>query len=113
MILCINKAHLLRNNSTFSAVFNITTFSFQNADPDFNQLYTIIKASEYFEIIHLIILALILMRKKVKVNMQTFKHWAVLPVAYFGRILMSKVIHSLDRFMSYDVINCHSKHQSA
>ena len=45
MILPINKGHLLRNNSTFSAVFIITRFSFQNADPDFNQAYTSFRTS--------------------------------------------------------------------
>lgn len=89
----------------------ITPFSFQNADPDFNQSYTIIKTSNYDEITHLTIGALILMSKKVKVNTQTFKHGALLPVAYFGSTLVSKVIHSLDKFMSYDAINCQLKQE--
>ena len=61
MTVYINKAHSLRNNSTFSAVFIITTFSFQNAGSDFNQPYTIIRNSQqYCEITHLSILALML-----------------------------------------------------
>ena len=53
------------------------------------------------------------MSKKVKVNTQAFQHGALLPAAYFGSVLVSKVIHSLGRFMSYDAINCHSKYQYA
>jgi len=49
----------------------------------------------------------------VKVNTQAFQHGALLPAAYFGSVLVSKVIHSLGRFMSYDAINCHSKYQYA